>query len=273
MQPVNLKTALFGFRRKQVLDYINAMDEQFQQQLLEQRVNHTQEMTTFRRRTEEEINAHKNAFSLQLEENQRMEQELKLLAKSLEEKYLQLEEQNKATAEVVSQLEESRKQNEEMTLRLAVAEKTASIAEERVSAGQQKLNEKDAFIAKQTAEVSRLQENLEKLEERFSVLQDDATQDAAMVNCLNLLQGRNRALIQKVSVLEAKLAEAGTASQVQEYTQKAARQQQAVKSTENLFAIVRQEMQDALDSISRKIELESVSEDEEQGYFVDMSVL
>jgi chromosome segregation ATPase len=273
VKPANFKTGLLGFNRKQVLAYVDAMHADFARQMQEQTVLHQQELDALRNQWEERVHTHEHALAVQLEENAQLEQEVNVLAKSLEEKYLTLIELQKQMGELNEQLKEKENQMQELQLYRSLAEQSAENAGYKLTECKQQLLEKEEFIAKQSVEVTRLQEHVAQLEEQFSTLQADATQGAAMVDCLNLLHSRNRALSKKVADLEAKLNESNHETVVQEYTQKAVQQQQAVKSTENLFAIVRQEMQEALDSISRKIESQSIEDRFADNNLVDMSVL
>ncbi|MBR6549202.1 MAG: hypothetical protein IKT68_06635, partial [Clostridia bacterium] len=97
--------------------------------------------------------------------------------------------------------------------------------------------------------------------------------DSAMVNCLNVLHGRNRALAQKVARLEAELEHARSTDEIDQYVKTVNQKQEAVKSTETLFSAVRKEIQDALASISQKIEDGAISQTEDGNYFVDMATL
>ena len=94
-----------------------------------------------------------------------------------------------------------------------------------------------------------------------------------MVNCLNVLHGRNRALAQKVARLEAELEHARSTDEIDQYVKTVNQKQEAVKSTETLFSAVRKEIQDALASISQKIEDGAISQTEDGNYFVDMATL
>lgn len=269
MEKVRFKSGLFGFRRRQVLAYIDGTCAAFQQQLQEQARQHRTEKQALQDRLQQlegEILSQKERDERQQKKIAEYSHALQageaMLAKERETSYFLRQDKEQLSA-VKAQQEEQ--------LRALQAEREA--ARQQMEEYKRQLVQKDGTIAKQAEEVQRLQEHLARLEEEFGAIRADADQSTALVNCLNLLHGRNRALTQKIAKLEAQLEDAHTGREVQGLTRTAAEKQESVKNTETLFATVRKEIQDALDSISDKIEAGSIEESDDGNYFVDMANL
>lgn len=273
MEPIRLKTSLFGFKRKQVLQYVNGLCADFQQQSQADAAAHAQQMTALKDEYEEKLRTHEHAISVQAEANQALEQQLGELAASLDEKYVLLENETNEKQALAEQLQQAQQQLETQTAALQLAQEKQQALEQLVADSSRRLADREEQIARQSTEVARLQSLLAELEDEFSALRADAEQSTAMVNCLNLLHGRNRALSQKVARLEAQLEESRAGDEIQGYIQSVSDKQETLKNTEMLFSTVRKEIQDALDSISTKIESGAIARAEDGNYFVDMANL
>lgn len=273
MRPAHLKTGLFGFKRKQVLQYIDQMCVEFDQATRAQAQQHADSMKALQDEYEMKFQAQEHAIALQVETNKHLEAQLTDLAASLDEKYAALEAEKTRTESLTAQLTEQQQQMTELQQEMSTARQTQQTSALQLSACLQQLAQKEDALTRQTAEVERLQQLVDQLEERFTNLQDDAEQDTAMVNCLNVLHGRNRALAQKVARLEAELETARSSQEIDQYVKVVNQKQETVKSTETLFSAVRKEIQDALEAISQKIEDGAISQTEDGNYFVDMASL
>ncbi|MBR3844027.1 MAG: hypothetical protein IKM39_00800 [Clostridia bacterium] len=248
MEKMSFKSSLFGFNRRQVLDYVNQTCAAYEQQLAQQ----TQAYDTYREQAQ--ANLQEMATSLQnsrdLCANQKQE---------LEAVHIQLDESQASLSQALLEVEQG-------TARVQVLqEQVATLTQDAV--------EKDQVIAKQALEVSRLQEMVSKLEEEFAPLRAEADQSSALVQCLNVLHERNRELLAQIARLEVKLEDITRGGQVETYKRDVSKQQQSVVSTEQLFAAVRKEIGEALASISSKIQSGGIAESEDGNYFVDMANL
>ncbi len=245
MQPVRFQRVLFGFRRRQVLAYINEAHADFARQLTEQQT------------------------ALQTEYDG--------LKAELEGR---LAEQTACAARAMAEAEDCRRAKQEAEQAAALQQQLAEAARHDAAAGQaaaaekeERLAEKDRVIAGQAEELARLQEQLGLLEEEFSSLRQEAEQNTALVNCVSLLHGRNRALTQKVARLEAQLQNGQTDRAVEHCMNSAGENAQAVQSTEQLFARVREEIAQALQSISDKIQNDGAAAPAAADRFVDLAQL
>ncbi len=273
MESVRLKTALFGFRRKQVLQYIDDTCAAYTQKLNDAEARREAELTALRSELEEKLHIQQNALSVQMEENQRLDQELIRLSESLDEKYTLLQEEQQKNQELSELAETEKAKVLLLEDRLATATKEHEALAEEHQQLQRQLAAKDHLIADQTVELTRLQERVSHLGETFDSMQVQADQSQAMVDCLNMLHERNRMLSSKVAQLEAQLQDAQSGRQVKELEQVTTQKQELLKSTETLFTAVRKEIQEALQAIALKIEDTAVSEESDENLFVDMAEL
>lgn len=255
MEKIKFKSALFGFKRRQVLQYVNQTCQGYEQKLQEQ----TQAHNTYRTETE-----------ARLQEISRSLENSRLVCAEQEQA---LAEKEQALAQKEQSLEQAAALADQLCNRLQAKEGELSLAGEELAKKEAVLAQKDTVIATQAVEVSRLQEQVSKLETEFEQLRGQTEQSTALVNCLNVLHDRNRKLISQIATLETKLEDATHGEQVEEYKQTARQHNQMISSTEHLFAALRKEIGDALESISSKIESGGISETDDGNYFVDMANL
>ena len=273
MKPVKLKTSLFGFKRKQVLQYIDGLCADYHQQAEEKEALHAAQVSAMKDEYEERIRTHEHAIAVQMDTTHQLEAQLEELAASLDEKYTALEAATREKDALAEQLQQVSEQAEHDRNALVAATDRQQVLEAMVAEHARQVTARDQQIANHSAEVARLHGLIAQLEDEFSGLRADADQSSAMVNCLNLLHGRNRALTQKVARLEAQLEESRAGGEIQQYAKTAGERQETLRNTETLFSAVRKEIQDALDSISSKIESGGIAKTENGNYFVDMANL
>lgn len=266
MEKAYFKTALFGFKRKPVLAYIDETHAAFANQLTQLEQQHQANLQELQNNLETKIQEQEQALAAE-------KQQVAELTGSLQESRSLLAQSKEALSVVTQQHEEQIKQQ------AILQDQITSLQQEKETVGQalalyeQQLAGKDRVIVRQTEELTRLQGHVASLEKNFTAIREDADQSTALVNCLNLLQGRNRALMQKIAKLEAQQENRQTEQEIAQYTKSAQGQQETVKNTEALFARVRKEIQDALSTISNKIEQGSIAESDDGNYFVDMAKL
>ncbi len=248
MEKMKFKSALFGFKRRQVLQYVNQTCQSYELKLQEQTNSHNEYRTQAENRLQE-------------------------LSQSLESSRLVCARQEQTLAEKEQSLEQATALCDELSNRLQVLEGQLSVAGEELAKKDELLARKDTVIGAQAVEVSRLQEQVSKLEIEFEQLRGQSEQSTALVNCLNVLHDRNRKLISQIAALETRLEDATHGEQVEAYNQTTRKNSQMISSTEQLFAALRKEIGDALDSISSKIESGGISETDDGNYFVDMANL
>ncbi len=248
MEKMKFQSALFGFKRRQVLQYVNQTCQGYEQKLQEQTNSH-------------------NEYRIQTESK------LQELSDTLENNRLICAQQEQALAEKEQSLEQATALVDELTNRLQAAQGQLSLAGDELTRKDELLARKDTVIATQAVEVSRLQEQVSKLETEFEQLRGQTEQSTALVNCLNVLHDRNRKLISQIATLETRLEDATHGEQVEAYNQTSRKNNQMISSTEQLFAALRKEIGDALESISSKIESGGISETDDGNYFVDMANL
>ncbi len=273
MRPAHLKRSLFGFKRKQVLQYIDQLCIECDKKLKDQEQQYTGKMQALTEEYESKFSTQEHAIALQVEANKHLESQLNDMALSLDEKYVALQNEVTRADALAEQVTTQTKQIEQLQQQLFANTKLEQTASLQLGACLTQLAQKDEELAARTAEVERLQQMIAQLEQQFDSLRGDAEQDTAMVNCLNVLHGRNRALAQKVARLEAELEHSRSTDEIDQYVKTVNQKQEAVKSTETLFSAVRKEIQDALASISQKIEDGAISQTEDGNYFVDMATL
>ncbi len=252
---MKFKSALFGFKRRQVLQYVNQTCQGYELKLQEQETAHGEYRTQTEARLQELSHSLENSRMVCAEQGQALER----LEGEVFKKNASLEQAAAMVDDLCNKLQEQ--QGQFATLREELAAKEVVLAR------------KDKIIATQAVEVSRLQEQVSKLETEFEGLRGQTEQSTALVNCLNVLHDRNRKLISQIATLETRLEDATNGEQVEEYKQTARQQSQMISSTEQLFAALRQEIGDALESISSKIESGGISETDDGNYFVDMANL
>lgn len=255
MKKAKFKSALFGFRRRQVLEYVDQTCSEYERQLQEQAGSHREQMAQVEGRVEELSASLDNSRIVCAEQ-----------AAQLEELQEQLILKERSLGEAAGFVEQ-------LTARLQGVSAQVTAMGEELSAKTALLAQREQYIASQAVEVSRLMEQVQQLETQFSAVRDQVEQSSALVNCLNVLHDRNRALISKIAVLETRLEEVTNGEAVSEHTQTATQNSQMITSTEQLFAAVRKELVEALDSISSKIESGGIAEGDDGSYFVDMANL
>ncbi len=255
LEKIKFKSALFGFKRRQVLSYVNQTCQGYEQQLQEQKSAHE----SYRRQAEVQLqelsDSLENSRIVCAEQGKRMEG----LEQELSGKERCLTEATALADELMNRLQA---QSGQMTLLEQELEKSKDL-----------LARKDTVIASQAVEVSRLQEQVSKLEVEFTQLRGQAQESSALVDCLNVLHSRNRDLLSQIARLEARLEDATHGGVVEEHARKVTKNQQMITSTEQLFTALRKEIGDALESISSKIESGGIAESEDGNYFVDMANL
>ncbi len=261
METIRFKSRLFGFKRRQVLEYIDASFASYEQQL----ADCTRAHQTYREQAEEKIALQQNALDQSVKETNQLQEQLDEISQTLENTNHLLSNREHELASLQQELQQSR-------LLASGLHSQLDLLQQQKNRSDAKLEEKDRLIAKQALEVTRLHDSVDSLEEHFRSVQADAEQGTAMVNLLNLLHGRNRALTKQVARLQAQLENERSDSQVESFVKAAAQKQEAVKTTEQLFATVRREIQEALDSISDKIEHSSLTPEEDHS-FVDLANL
>ncbi len=273
MEPIRLKSGLFGFKRKQVLQYINGLCVDFQQQCEEKDTRHASELAAMQEEYESKLQTHEHAIAVQMETNRALEERLTELVDTMEQQKTALDFAVEQRETLSVQLEQANEKAQQAETELATHLEKQRILESMVAESQSVVTQQEKELNARTAEIARLQTAMTKLEDDFSNLRADTEQSTAMVNCLNLLHGRNRALTQKIARLEAQLEETRAGNEIQKYEQSVSDRQVALKNTETLFSTVRKEIQDALESISHKIEAGGINQTEDGNYFVDMAKL
>lgn len=255
MKKVKFKKALFGFKRRQVLAYVDSTCAEYEQRLTQQETAYNEHRSNLENQLQELAHSLENSRIVCAEQEQALEQADRELA---------VKEQSLAEAAALANDLLNRLQSEE-TARLALGA--------QLEASQKSLTEKDGVIANQSAQMVKLQQQVAQFESEFMQLRDQAEQSSSLVNCLNLLHDRNRALIAKIAKLETRLEEVTFGNAVKEHNQTMEQKQQMIQSTEELFSALRKEIGDALDSISSKIESGSIRDTDDGNYYVDMANL
>jgi chromosome segregation ATPase len=255
LEKMKFKSALFGFKRRQVLQYVNQTCLSYEGKLQEQTNAH---------------NAYRAETETQLQELSRSLENSRLVCAGQEQALEQLEGE---MAKKEASLEQAAAMVDGLCNKLQEQEGKFSALQEELAKKESVLSQKDKVIATQAVEVSRLQEQVSKLETEFEQLRGQTEQSTALVNCLNVLHDRNRKLISQIATLETRLEDATHGEQVEEYKQTARQNHQMISSTEQLFAALRKEIGDALETISSKIESGGISETDDGNYFVDMANL
>ena len=255
MKKMKFKSALFGFKRSQVLSYVNETCKEYELQL--------QQQTTAHEGAVQQLQSALQQTTVSLENSRAVcsKQEVQLQA---QQEQLASKEQSLMEAAALADRLMSRLQGasaEVAQLQTALAQK------EQLLAG------KDAFIASQSMEVSKLQSQVAAMEEEFVRLKGQTQESTALVSCLNVLHDRNRDLISQIATLETRLEDVTHGEQVEEHTKTAMENQQIISSTEQLFNALRKEIGDALATISSKIESGGITESEDGNYFVDLANL
>ena len=274
MDAVRFKTGLFGFRRKQVLDYVDATCAAYEAQIEQVKQEGQDQLTALRVECDEKITSLTSSLNAQAEENRRLQEDVAHLSESLRQKYEALEVEKTASADLAKQLEDSLRQKEELAGQVTSLGAKVGAASLQQKGYLHKILEQQQIIEKQEEEVTRLHGMVAMLEERLASFQSSVEQDTAMVNCLNVLHERNRNLTAKVAMLEAQLADKGTASEVRQMEETTSQKQEVLKSAEALFNSVRKEIQEALQSIAQRIEgVEDVPSDDDDNFFVDLAEL
>ncbi len=256
MESVRFKTGLFGFRRKQVLQYINQTCADYDAKL----------------QAEEKLRVHRDALIVQIEENTRLDEELAKVSAVLAEKETLLAQEQEKNQQLLETAQEEKAKTDALTEQMDALMQNHQQAAEEYEQLKQEIAAKDHAIAKQTVEFSRLQEQVATLGETFGSIQVEVEQSRAMMDCMTKLHERNQLLSAKVARLEAQLHELGSERQLRQFEQATAQKQELIQNTENLFAAVRKEIQEALQSISLRIESETGS-DQPGNLFVDMADL
>ncbi len=264
MKPVKLKVGLFGFRRKQVLSYLDDMTAEFTHQAEQQQAEYTAAMQQLQTEMEEKLRVQENALMTQLQENTRLEQQWKDTTQSLENTAAALKTSQDEKQMLADQLQEKQTAFEATNCQYRQAM-------EQLEQLQQQLSAKDSLIADQTMEVAHLQDVVTRLEEEFVVLREDAQQTSAMAEYLNVLQARNSSLVRRIAQLEAQLEDRDGSERIQGYTDAAQKRQASVETVENLFAGVFREIQEALENLSQKIQEQSLTQT--GGQVLDMANL
>ncbi len=255
MKKIKFKSALFGFKRSQVLSYVNQTCMEYEGMLQSQQAAH-QEAVKQWQASLQQVNA-----SLENSRAVCSKQELQL--QTLQEQLAGKEQSLKDAAALADSL-----MNRLQGLSAEVTGLQATLFQK-----EQQLAGKDAFIASQTMEVSKLQGQVATLEEEFTRLKGQTQDSTALVSCLNVLHDRNRDLISQIATLETRLEDVTHGEQVEEHTKAAIKNQQIITSTEQLFNALRKEIGDAVETISSKIESGGISESADGKYFVDMANL
>lgn len=255
LEKMKFKSALFGFNRRQVLQYVNATCQGYEQKLQEQESAHNEYRAETEARLLELSDTLDNSRMVCSEQEQAMAR--------LQESLLKKE----------TSLEQAATLADELCNRLQAEEGKLSAMGAQLAHKEELLAGKDKVIGAQAVEVSRLREQVSKLETEFEQFKGQTEQSTALVNCLNVLHDRNRSLISQIATLETRLEDATHGEQVEEYKQTVKKNNQMISSTEQLFAALRQEIGDALESISTKIESGGISETDDGNYFVDMANL
>lgn len=252
---MKFKKALFGFKRRQVLAYVDQTCMEYEQKLQAQAQAHEK----YRELTEK--NLQELAASL---ENSRI---------VCAEQTKQLEDRETELLQKDQQLAEAANLSDTLMNRLQEVGVQVTALTQALGEKEELLLGKDSIIASQKAQVAGLQEQVSRFEAEFSQLRGQAEQSTALVNCLNVLHERNRGLIAQIALLETRLEEVTNGTLVKEHAQAVTQNKQMIHSTEQLFAALRKEIGDALDSISSKIESGGIAESEDGKFFVDMANL
>ncbi len=255
MKKVKFKKALFGFKRRQVLAYVDQICMEYEQQLREQTLAHEQYQAQAQKELQQVSDSLENSRITCAEQEKQMGQ----LAEALASK-------EQAFAQLVNSANELSAQYQTATLQISALTQTLGQKDELLAG-------KEEIIASQGAQVAHLQQQVAHFEAEFAQLRDQAEQSAALVNCLNVMHNRNRNLIGQIARLETRLEEVTMGNAIKEHNQTVEQNKQMIHSTEQLFATLRKEIGDALDSISSKIESGNISESEDGNYYVDMANL
>lgn len=273
MEKVYFKTGFWGFKRKQVLAYIDETHAAFANQLTQLEQKHQADLQELQNNLESKIREQEQALIAEKQQAADSRQQIAALTGSLQESRSLLAQSKDELSSVTRLHEEQIKEQAVLQDQITALQKEKETVQQALILYEQQLAGKDQVIVRQTEELTRLQTHVASLEQNFTAFKEDANQNTALVNCLNLLHGRNRALTQKIAKLEAQRENQQAEQEVTQYTKLAQGQQETVKNTEALFAMVRKEIQDALSTISDKIEQGSIAESEDGNYFVDMAKL
>ena len=274
MEFVRFKVGLFGFRRKQVLTYIDQTCAAYESKLQQEQTGHMQEMAALQAEFEEKLRTHRDALVIQIEENVRLDRELAQLGASLDEKYTMLTQEQEKSKQLADSLEDEKSKVLQLAEQLAITSQQHDHFMEENQKLKRDAAAKDHIIADQTVELNRLKERVSHLGEAFDSMQEETEQSQAMVDCMNRLHERNRTLSAKVAQLEAQMQEAGSEQQVKQFEAATTQKQELLKNTETLFTAVRKEIQEALQSISLKIDSDTQADSAHQeNFYVDMAEL
>ena len=274
MESVRFKTGLFGFRRKQVLDYVDATCAAYEAKIQQVQQQGQEALTALQTEYDGKIRAVETSLQLQQEENSRLNDEVTHLGESLREKFDALEAEKNRAAQLAQDLEEARQTKAELSAQVTSLGAKVGAASLQQKGYLHKILEQQQLIEKQEGEVARLHGLVAMMEERMSAFQSSVEQDTAMVNCLNVLHERNRNLTAKVAMLESQLETKGTEKEVQKMEESANQKQEVLKSAEALFNSVRKEIQEALQSIAQRIEsAEETPSETVDNFFVDLAEL
>lgn len=270
MEPVRFGTGLFGFRRKQVLRYIDQTQASYQEAMTRARQEHEQAMQSQQADYEEKIRCRDDALQQEAALNASYEGEIDRLTQEGRQTADRLTQSEETVRSLTALLQAATEKGLDLTQQLDESHRAEQTAREQVDALNKTVAEKNAVIAQRAEELTRLQTHVNTLEEQLQTMQAETDQSTALVDCVNLLHTRNKALTQKVARLEARLQEQTVGREVQQVTAPVAGRQEVLKTAETLFATLRQELNDALHSLSDTIEHSAVSDPEEDNY-VDMA--